>query len=87
MLALAARQQEVDPLERSDREQALGDWLEQHGIADAWMLAATIADAGASVANLEKLPGKVRRGVVAPPNPLPDYGSAAIAVSISGDPK
>jgi signal transduction histidine kinase len=59
VLAFAARQQEVDPLERSDREQALGDWLEQHGIADAWMLAATIADAGAGVAHLEKLPGKV----------------------------
>jgi signal transduction histidine kinase len=59
VLAFAARQQEVDPLERSDREQALGDWLEEHGIGDAWMLAATMADAGASVAHLEKLPGKV----------------------------
>ena len=59
VLARAAGQSDVDPLERSDREQALGDWLEQHGIADAWMLAATIADAGASVANLEKLPGKI----------------------------
>ena len=59
VLAFAAHQSEVDPLERSDREQALGDWLEQHGIADAWTLAATIADAGACVANLEKLPGKV----------------------------
>ena len=28
VLAFAALQQEVDPLERSDREQALGDWLE-----------------------------------------------------------
>jgi len=59
VLAFAAHQSEVDPLERSDREQALGDWLEQHEIADAWTLAATIADAGASVANLEKLPGKI----------------------------
>ncbi len=58
VLAFAANQGEVDPLERSDREQALGDWLEQHGIEDAWELAATIADAGASVAHLEKLPGK-----------------------------
>jgi len=59
VLAFPARQHEVDPLERSDREQALGDWLEEHGIGDAWMLAATMADAGASVAHLEKLPGKV----------------------------
>ncbi len=59
VLAFAARQPEVDPLERSDREQDLGDWLEQHGIADAWMLAATMADAGASVAHLEKLPAEL----------------------------
>lgn len=59
VLAYAALQQEVDPLERSDREEALGDWLEEHGIADAWMLAATIADAGASVAHLERLPREV----------------------------
>ena len=59
VLAMAANQQAADPLERSDREQALGEWLEQHGIADAWMLAATMADTGASVAHLEKLSGKV----------------------------
>jgi signal transduction histidine kinase len=58
VLAFAPRQ-EVDPLERSDREQALGDWLEQHGIADAWMLAATMADAGAGVGDLENLPVRV----------------------------
>ncbi len=59
VLARATHQQEPDPLERSDREQALGDWLEQHEIPDAWSLAATIADAGASVADLEKLPGQI----------------------------
>ncbi|HMC62334.1 MAG TPA: ATP-binding protein, partial [Candidatus Solibacter sp.] len=36
--------------------QALGYWLEQHGIADAWTLASTIADAGAGVAHMERLP-------------------------------
>jgi signal transduction histidine kinase len=59
VLAAAARQPEADPLERSDREQALGDWLERQGVASAWELAATIADAGASVAHLQKLPGKL----------------------------
>jgi signal transduction histidine kinase len=59
VLARAFQQREADPLERSDREQALGDWLEQHGIADAWLLAASIADAGAGVDHLEKLPGKL----------------------------
>jgi signal transduction histidine kinase len=56
VLEFAARHQEDDPLERSDREQALGDWLQEHGIASAWELAATIADVGASVAHLERLP-------------------------------
>jgi len=56
VLAFAARHQEDDPLERSDREQALGDWLEEHGIANAWTLASTMADAGASVAHMERLP-------------------------------
>jgi signal transduction histidine kinase len=37
----------------------LGDWLERQGVASAWELAATIADAGASVAHLQKLPGKL----------------------------
>jgi signal transduction histidine kinase len=46
---------EVDPLERSDREQALGEWLEQHGIADAWTLAATLADAGVNAGQVERV--------------------------------
>ena len=59
VLAKASQQGEVDPLERSDREQALGDWLDQHGIARAWTLASTMADAGASVEHMEKLPAKI----------------------------
>jgi len=59
VLAKAGQQGEVDPLERSDREQALGEWLEQHGIAHAWTLASPMADAGASAGHLEKLPTKV----------------------------
>jgi len=55
VLDFAARHQEDDPLERSDREQAVGDWLEEHGIQDAWTLAATIADAGAGVPHMERL--------------------------------
>jgi len=57
MLACAAATAPSDPLERSDREQELGDWLNSHDIADAWMLAATLADAGFGVADLRKLPG------------------------------
>jgi signal transduction histidine kinase len=57
ILASAAAAPASDPLERSDREQELGDWLDRHGIADAWMLAATLADAGLGVTDLQNLPG------------------------------
>jgi signal transduction histidine kinase len=36
----------VDPLALADREEALNDWLEARGIADAWQLAATLASVG-----------------------------------------
>ena len=36
----------VDPLALADREEALGNWLEEHGVADAWQLAATLASVG-----------------------------------------
>jgi signal transduction histidine kinase len=55
VLDSAARHTETDPLERSDREQALGDCLERRGIADAWTLAATLADAGANAGQFEGL--------------------------------
>jgi len=59
VLEFAARHHEDDPLERSDREQALGDWLEAHEIGNAWALASTLADAGAGVAHMERLPDLV----------------------------
>ena len=37
----------LDPLELSDREQALQTWLSRRGIARSWELAATLARAGA----------------------------------------
>jgi len=36
----------VDPLALADREEALGEWLDAHDIADAWQLAATLASVG-----------------------------------------
>ena len=56
VVAGAATQHEADPLERSDREQALGEWLEEQGIGHPWELAATMADAGASVDHLKHRP-------------------------------
>jgi len=36
----------VDPLALADREEALGTWLDERGVADAWQLAATLAGVG-----------------------------------------
>jgi signal transduction histidine kinase len=36
----------VDPLALADREEALGNWLDERGVADAWQLAATLASVG-----------------------------------------
>ena len=43
----------LDPLTRSDREEAVVNWLEQHRIADAWKLAGTLVTAGLDRAWLE----------------------------------
>jgi len=36
-----------DPLARADAEEALGTWLDRHGVADPWDVAASLAAAGA----------------------------------------
>jgi len=38
-----------DPLERSDREQAIGAWLRRHRVADDWRIGSSLAAAGADV--------------------------------------
>jgi signal transduction histidine kinase len=55
-----------DPLERSDREQAIGDWLETRGLDDAWRLAGVLADAGFDRPAVEKLAGGFPNPVLAP---------------------
>ncbi len=37
---------QLSTLERSDREDELGDWLDEQGVEDAWMLAEAFIDAG-----------------------------------------
>ena len=36
----------LDPLDRADREQSLGLWLQRHGLARAWSIAPALAAAG-----------------------------------------
>ena len=43
---LAAKAPELSPMETSDREERLGDWLEDHGVAGGWDLAPTFVQAG-----------------------------------------
>jgi signal transduction histidine kinase len=54
---LASRQRPValDPLTRTDREEELLSWLEQHKITDAWKLASILVNAGLDRDWLEKI--------------------------------
>jgi signal transduction histidine kinase len=44
----------VSPLELADREEALADWLEAHGVTAAWDIAPALAAAGADIAWCER---------------------------------
>ena len=45
----------LDPLEQSDEEDALADWLEERGVEDAWELAPALVSAGIEAGRLEEL--------------------------------
>jgi signal transduction histidine kinase len=49
----------LTPLEASDREDELGDWLDTHGITGGWELAPTFVQAGLDVAWLDQVAGTV----------------------------
>ncbi|GAA2568711.1 ATP-binding protein [Mycolicibacterium diernhoferi] len=53
------RDVELTALEASDREDAIGDWLEDHGIALAWDYAPTFVEAGLDTDWLEKVHASV----------------------------
>jgi len=48
----------LDSLERSDREESVGDWLENRGVPDSRQLAPDLVDAGCDLATLERLSTK-----------------------------
>jgi signal transduction histidine kinase len=56
---------DLTPLQRGRREETIGDWLEAHGIADAWKLGETYVDAGMTAEELEQW------AVALPPQALP----------------
>jgi len=45
----------LSPLETSDREEALGDWLEDHGVTSGWEMASTLVAAGLDLEWVEEL--------------------------------
>ncbi len=45
----------LDPLAQSDQEEAIVDWLDQHGVADSWQLAPTFVSAGLDTEQLAAL--------------------------------
>jgi len=49
----------LGPMEASDREDAVGDWLEDHGIAGGWDLAPTFVQAGLDTEWLEHVAATV----------------------------
>ncbi|HEY9847337.1 MAG TPA: ATP-binding protein, partial [Candidatus Caenarcaniphilales bacterium] len=53
--AMACKTSALNPLEQSDREEALSDWLDEQGLSNAWQLAATLATAGVDKERLHPL--------------------------------
>lgn len=54
----------LDPIEQSDREEAVTAWLEDHAIAEGWELAPALVSAGLQVADLDALAGRLDAAVL-----------------------
>ncbi|GEC06164.1 histidine kinase [Streptomyces spinoverrucosus] len=54
-----AKAPSLSPLEASDREDALADWLDDHGIPDGWRLAPTFVQAGLDLDWLDQVAAAV----------------------------
>jgi signal transduction histidine kinase len=50
---------DLSALDRSDREDVLGDWLEEHGVAQPWELAGVFVAAGLEDDDLDRIAGDV----------------------------
>jgi signal transduction histidine kinase len=55
----AASAPKLSPLETSDAEDAIGDWLEERDFAGAWDLAGTLVAGGVDIAWLDQIAGAV----------------------------
>lgn len=62
---LVAKAPTLSPLEASDREDTLGEWLEDHDVAGSWNIAPTFVQAGLDVAWLERVAATVEPPILA----------------------
>ena len=51
------------PMQESDREEAFGDWLEQHRVPDPWHLASALATSAIDVSDLEPVAATLGAGL------------------------
>jgi signal transduction histidine kinase len=61
---LVAKAPSLSPIEASDREDAVGDWLDDHGITSGWDLAPTFVQAGLDTAWLDHVAATVDEGAL-----------------------
>lgn len=54
-----ATAEQLNSLDQSDLEDEVNEWLESHGIADAWKLSPNLVEAGMDSAALEQLLGEI----------------------------
>ncbi len=56
----------TDPLDLSEREEALAGWLEEHGVADPWRLGAGLAAAGGDISWCDRVAEAIRPEGIGP---------------------
>jgi len=54
-----ATAEQLNSLDQSDREDQVSEWLEAHGVADAWKLSPNLVEAGMDSPALEQLLGEI----------------------------
>jgi signal transduction histidine kinase len=54
-----ATAKQLNSLDQSDREDEISEWLESHGIDEAWKISANLVEAGMDSAALEQLLGEI----------------------------
>lgn len=54
-IAHATNAPRLEPLEQSDREDALTDWLDDHNVSEGWKMASTLVSGGIDVDRLEAI--------------------------------